>query len=225
MSFPIPELVPIPAGEIIIGAVTDDKFANSSETPTHVCRFESPFQMGKYPIRQDEWQAFQTGHPGSTHSSRPVVNLSWYDACAYVDWLRIETDDRNWRLPTEEEWEYACRAGSRDVFSFGNNLAPDLANFHFDESIKPVGPGKLTEVDAYPPNPWGLHDLHGNTYEWTNTPWRPDYKTSSLSETYTVRGGSWDGLPRLLRTSAREGLPAKTKRDNLGIRIAYGGSA
>ncbi len=223
MSLPIPEVVPIPVGEFIIGAVPDDKFANTSEFPSHPVKMDTPFCLGRFPVRQDEWAAFASSHRSASSSSRPAVNVSWADANAYIAWLRYHTDDPNWRLPTEAEWEYACRAGQRTVFASGDNLSPDEANFHFDEAIQKVGPGSLTEVDAYPANAWGVHDLHGNIYEWTCSPWRPDYESDSEPHRFVVRGGSWDGLPRLLRCSAREGLPAGTRRDNLGFRIAYGG--
>ena len=140
---------------------------------------------------------------------------------ASIAWLSSETGD-SWRLPTEIEWEYACRAGSETLFPQGDDLTPADANFLFDESIERVGPGGVTPVGTYPPNPWGFHDLLGNVNEWTASPWAQTHETdaSIVPGSFTIRGGSWDGLPRLLRPSWRDGMEAGARGDHLGFRVA-----
>lgn len=213
-----PQTIVLPSGTFFLGAVPQDKFANSTELPRRRVEVTS-FAMGVYPVTNREWAAFAPDHRGDP--DLPVADVSWIEVQDFIDWLnRASAGD--WRLPTEIEWEYACRAGSATVFSHGDELSPEEANFLFDESIERAGLGRLGPVGTYPPNAWGLHDLEGNVNEWTASPWTKNHKpgAAAIPGFYTIRGGSWDALPRLLRSSWRDGVEATARRDNLGLRLA-----
>lgn len=224
MIFPHLETVTIPAGNFLLGACPDDKFANETELPRRGFEISDAFELGVYPITVAEWRAFDPGHDECSPGDLPVVNVSIDDIEHYLSWLNSKTSGRPWRLPCEEEWEYACRAGTGTIFSVGDDLSVTEANFLFNESIERVGPGERTPVGSYPANAWGLHDMHGNVSEWTSSTWRQDLhaETELIPGRYTIRGGAWDYLPRLLRCSWRDGLPKSTRRDNLGFRLARG---
>jgi formylglycine-generating enzyme required for sulfatase activity len=211
----------IPAGSFLMGARDEDKFANDTERPRLRVEIEQPFEIGIFPVTLADWASFDPDHDPAA-KDLPVVNVSHGDIARYLAWLNESQTAQLWRLPTEEEWEYSCRAGTETIFSTGDQLHQSEANFLFDESIERVGPGCRTAVGTYPPNPWGLHDLHGNVAEWTSSLWKPDLRpeTASVPHRYTVRGGAWDYLPRLLRSSWRDGLSETTRRDNLGFRLA-----
>jgi formylglycine-generating enzyme required for sulfatase activity len=219
----------VPGGDFFLGALPQDKFANITELPRRRIEVAS-FVMGIHPVTNGEWAAFDPGHasgpelPVTSILELPVTSVSWNDVLAYLAWLSSETGD-SWRLPTEIEWEYACRAGSETLFPHGDDLTPADANFLFDESIERVGPAGLTPVGSYPPNPWGFHDLLGNVNEWTASPWTHSHAPDAaiVPGSFTIRGGSWDGLPRLLRPSWRDGVEAGARCDHLGFRVVRGG--
>jgi formylglycine-generating enzyme required for sulfatase activity len=216
-----PPTIVVPGGDFFLGALLQDKFANATELPRRRVAVAS-FALGKYPVTNREWTGFAPGHQGEP--DLPVTNVSWREAQAYLAWLSIATDE-SWRIPTEIEWEYACRAGSETLFPQGDDLSPTDANFLYDESIERVGPGRLTPVGTYPPNAWGFHDLLGNVNEWTASPWTQSHEPDAtiVPGSLTIRGGSWDGLPRLLRPSWRDGVEAGARCDHLGFRVARGG--
>ena len=223
-----PVMVTLPAGEFIMGENVGDKFANDTERPAHQVRLARPFALGKFPVTVAEFREFHPAHAPDENRSLPVVRVNWLDAVAYCDWLNIQTG-RAYRLPSEAEWEYACRAGARTAFATGDNLAPAQANYLYDEDGSRIGAGARTRVGTYPANAFDLHDLHGNVCEWMADAWHPDYlDASATGEARTepgaarrvVRGGAWDYLPRLLRSSWRDGRPAAQRADNLGFRVA-----
>ncbi|MDB6073602.1 MAG: hypothetical protein JWO89_1242, partial [Verrucomicrobiaceae bacterium] len=121
----------------------------------------------------------------------------------------------------EVEWEYACRAGSATIFAFGEALESPQANYLYDEHGFKVGPGSRTLPRSYPPNAFGLEDMHGNVCEWVADAWRPSYVASPEDSLRVIRGGAWDYMPRLLRSAWRDSAPPKTMRDNLGFRVAF----
>jgi formylglycine-generating enzyme required for sulfatase activity len=214
-----PWMIALPAGEFTMGASADDKFANDTERPARSVTVAA-FALGRAPVTVAEFRAFSPGHAVGENDAWPVANVSWQDAADYCAWLSGETR-RAVRLPTEAEWEYACRAGTRTPFSTGADITTADANFLYRENGERVGPGARTPVGAYPANAFGLHDLHGNVCEWTADPWRASYADQPPDSTRRViRGGGWDYLPRLLRSAWRDALPLDTRRDNVGFRVA-----
>jgi formylglycine-generating enzyme required for sulfatase activity len=155
----------------------------------------------------------------------PAVGVSWQDARAYVAWLTIETGKR-YRLPTEAEWEYACRAGTTTRYAFGDSISPADANYGGNV-------GGTTEVGSYAPNAWGLFDMHGNVWEWMQDVWHGSYNGAPTSDVAwtdgegqasstarVLRGGSWGLHPRSLR-SANRGRNLPGLRDYFfGVRVA-----
>jgi formylglycine-generating enzyme required for sulfatase activity len=132
-------------------------------------------------------------------------------------------------LPSEAEWEFACRAGSRAPFGFGNEISVDEANFYYDENGTRVGRGCRSKVGNFPPNYFGLHDMHGNVCEWVTDSWHPNYKgapgdgspwVDPSNNRRAIRGGAWDYLPRLLRSSWRDWRDSDRRADNIGFRVA-----
>jgi len=208
MTAPSPKLAILPRGPHLVGTQGPDRFAGATERPTYEVTFPAPVAVACDPVSELDYAAFDPAHvpePGPL----PVVEVSWHNAIAFCSWLSKRTG-KTWRLPSEAEWEVACRAGSDTPFSTGESLPSEAANFYYDESGARVGPGRRTVPGTYPPNAWGLHDLHGNVAEWCADAWfashesaasdgspRPGEETSPR----VIRGGSWDLLPRLLRSS------------------------
>ena len=194
-------MITVPAGKFVMGCVVDDKFSNRHELPrTEVT--VGAFEMSKHPVSAD--------------GQLPVVAVSWDEAQAHCARL-----GDGFRLPTEAEWEYACRAGTTTPFPTGDAPDPASVNFLYDEQGRRVGPGELLPVGWGRANAFGLHDMLGNVCEWVADSWRPDYSTPAPDEMVkTIRGGAWDYLPRLLRPSWRDFAHRSTRRDNLGFRVA-----
>lgn len=217
--------VRIPAGRFLMGGGGDDKFVSAVELPRQQVNVGA-FLLAKIPVTESDWARF----PGSnapehfTSSRLPLVRVGWHEANDYIAWLS-ETLEMSCRLPTEAEWEYACRAGTRSIFPCGEDISPELANYLYDESGLRIGAGQRAPVACYPPNAFGLHDMIGNICEWTADDWMPRHDRSASSDSpdpnkRTIRGGAWDHLPRLLRSSWRDWAPVEAHYDNLGFRVA-----
>ena len=212
-----------------MGDSAGDRFATETERPAHRVAFGHPFGLGRFPVTVGEYRAFAPGHSPGDDPGLPAVDVSWDEARAYCAWLARETG-LGFRLPSESEWEYACRAGSSSPFSTGDDLTTGDANFLYSEEGLRVGHGARTPAGTYPPNAYGILDAHGNVCEWVEDAWHPNYRgaprdgspwtTGAESERRVIRGGAWDYLPRLLRCSWRDSLPRTRRRDNVGFRIA-----
>jgi formylglycine-generating enzyme required for sulfatase activity len=211
-------MISIPAGIFQMGASDSDRFANDTERPAHEVQVNS-FALGKQPVTVAQYRCYQPGHAPLDDANWPVVNVSWLDAQGYCSWLGTETR-HPYRLPTEAEWEYACRAGTTGSFAHGNELNDGQANYLFDEEGQRVGRGERTTVGSYPPNAFGLHDMHGNVCEWVADAWCATYTETTHHAERVIRGGAWDYMPRLLRSSWRDRLCPSTSRDNVGFRVA-----
>jgi formylglycine-generating enzyme required for sulfatase activity len=223
-----PLMVELPAGEYRMGENANDKFANDTERPAHVVRIAAGLSIGRFPVTVGEFRYFRPGHTPRDADELPVANVNWLDAQAYCNWLADKTGG-NYRLPSEAEWEFACRAGSTSVFAFGDGLLPADANFLHDENGFRVGVGIRVPVGEYPANAFGLHDLHGNVCEWVADTWHPNYFGAPEDgrawvepgdTRRIVRGGAWDYLPRLLRSPWRDWRMADERADNLGFRVS-----
>ena len=237
--FPMPEMVVIPAGSFQMGCHKDcwddrDKpmrWDPSSWRPVHEVRIRS-FEMSKYEVTFEEYDAFTdaTGREraddkGWGRGRRPVVNVSWHDAVAYTQWLSSQTGE-SYRLPSEAEWEYAARAGSTTIYSWGDDIGVNRANCRdcgsqWGSQTAPVG--------SFSANGWGLHDMHGNVGEWVQDCWNDNYREapsdgsaweSGVCFYRILRGGSWNDEPRYLRSVARSGHNLEERYNALGFRIA-----
>jgi len=223
------EMVVLPRGSFWMGESADDKFATDTERPRRLVTFRRQFAIGKTPVTVGEYRLFAPSHSPGEPADWPVANVSWDEAEAYCTWLCAGTGEA-FRLPSEAEWEYACRAGTQTCFSTGADLALNEANFLYSENGERIGLGRRQAVGSYPPNPYGLHDLHGNVCEWTKDTWHFDLSAAPSdgqawiagpnSPLRVIRGGAWDYLPRLLRSAWRDAVPREQRRDNLGFRLA-----
>jgi formylglycine-generating enzyme len=170
------------------------------------------------------WKCDVKGNPRpETDYKHPVIHVCWIDAKAFADWMDC-------RLPTEAEWEYACRAGTTTPFNTGNNLTTSQANYYgshpYNKNAKGVFRDKTTPVGSFPPNAWGLFDMHGNVWEWCSD-WYGVYPTTPqinpggpASGSYRVlRGGSWNFSARFCRSSVRNFSYPDTRYINIGFRL------
>jgi formylglycine-generating enzyme required for sulfatase activity len=232
-----PGLVELPPGNFIMGGTDDDKFVTDTERPAHHVAIAHRFALGRFPVTVGEYRAFEPRHAPSDDPDWPVVNVSWDDAQAFCIWLASITG-QPFRLPSEAEWEYACRAGTRSSFIDSDKITPLEANFLYSEEGQRIGLGQRTPAGRYAPNAFGLYDLLGNVCEWVEDAWhrdytgaptngsawlatdKLDYRTTSGEPRRTIRGGAWDYLPRLLRSAWRDSLPRTHHRDNVGFRVA-----
>lgn len=224
----VPEAVVIPSGRYTMGASEGDKFGNAAEQPAHTVRIDYPFLMGRHPVTVGEFRHFRPEHAPDDDVELPVVGVTWWEAAEYCAWLTERTGEP-WRLPTEAEWEYACRAGTTTPFPGGWSLGPDEANFLYDESGRRIGVGTRLPVGGFPPNAWGLCCMTGNVCEWVADLWHADYHGAPADGSVWIddpsekrrvlRGGAWDYMPRLLRSSWRDAFHQEGRRDNLGFRV------
>ncbi len=225
----------IPAGSFTMGGVPEDKFVTAVELPQHVVTFQKEFALGKTPVTQKQWleimDSLPENCPDHPDKNCPVVCVSYSEVRDYLDRLSLSSK-KLCRLPTEAEWEYACRAGSSSIFPNQHNISLDSANYLYDERGNSIGEGRITPVSQYPENAFGLSDMIGNVCEWTADHWHQNYLDApddgsawiadyTDKSRYVIRGGAWDHLPRVLRASWRDWAPADARWDNLGFRIAH----
>ncbi len=230
-----PEMVVVPPGNFLMGDLHGVGYF--SEKSIRAVRIDYVFAVGKFEVTFDEWTAclsdggcngYRPDDLGWGRSDRPVVHVSWQDAKTYVKWLSRKTD-KTYRLLSEAEWEYAARATSRTMFPWGNSIGSGYANcdgcgsLWDDDLTAPVG--------SFAPNAFGLHDMHGNVYEWVEDCWHSDYQgapsdgsawtSGGVCQVRILRGGSYDDTPVLVRSANRDGN-ITSDRYNLfsGIRVA-----
>ena len=228
-----PEMVVIPSGAFWMGSRESEPGSRDSERPRHNVNVDA-FAIGKYEVTFDEWDAcvdaggceHRPDDRGWGRGKLPVMKVSWEDAQQYAAWLSRETGE-TYRLPSEAEWEYAARAfptsqgQNAPAYAFGDRITEEQASFGRNV-------GRTTAVGSYPANAWGLHDMHGNVWEWVDDRWDDDYdaRTRRLREERereirgqspapdenifrVMRGGSWIDDPELLRSAVRAwGQPA-----------------
>jgi len=207
-----PELVVIPAGQFMMGSPEREEGRYDNEGPQHRVTIGQRFAIGRYPVTFDEYDRFceakqpkQPADEGWGRGRRPVINISWQDAQVYIAWLSQETG-RAYRLPSEAEWEYACRAGTATRYSFGDAITPENANF------SDSGLGRTSEVGAYSANPWSLYDMHGNVWEWVEDDWRRTDRRIGLEGCRSRRESGLSHVPRRLLEKRFEALPFRLPR-------------
>ena len=213
----------IKAGSFIMGSKSLE--GELDETPPHQVDVHS-FYIDKYEVTKEDYKKVAGSDPSSTKGCTicPVDNVTWYEAQDYCKKIGK-------RLPTEAEWEYACRAGTTTTFSYGNALSGDQANFNGKEPFGgvPIGPfkGKTVPVGSYAPNAWGLYDMHGNVAEWCSDWYDAAYYGNSAKENpagpkdgklKTVRGGAWNSSGSALRCARRAGYNPTMRLNSIGFR-------
>jgi formylglycine-generating enzyme required for sulfatase activity len=246
-----PQMVVVRAGSFKMGSPANESGRGADEDPQHDVTIANPFAVGKFDVTRDEFAAFvsDTGYdagskcyiwtgqwtekegfswrnPGFEQTgSHPVVCVSWSDSQAYVNWLNKKTS-KDYHLLSESEWEYAARAGSTTTYYWGDETGTNNANCggcgsQWDnKGTAPVG--------SFKPNAFGLYDMAGNVWEWTEDCYRDSYIgapangspwTSGDCSRRVARGGSWYGFPRYLRSALRLGLTAGYRYDLIGFRV------
>jgi formylglycine-generating enzyme required for sulfatase activity len=229
------DLVAIPGGRFLMGSPETEPGRDDDEGPQHEVTV-APFQMGRYPITQAQWQAVMgaDNNPSDFKGpQRPVENVSWDDAVAFCEQLSEQTG-RPFRLPSEAEWEYAGRAGTITPFHVGPTITTELANYDGNDTYadEPAGVYReeTTEVGQFPPNAFGLYDVHGNVWEWCADAWHDSYEGAPTdgrvwegderSNNRLLRGGSWINHPRLARCACRLRLTHDSGGRGHGFRVA-----
>ena len=212
------EMVLIPAGKFIMGSPESEKGRRTTETQ-HEVTITKPYYMGKYEVTQEQWESVMGNNPSIRNKGAklPVTNVSWEDCQEFIKKVNVKTNG-GYRLPTEAEWEFACRAGTIKAYSFGNNQTRDDANIGGD-SIKTVG--------SYKPNAFGLYDLHGNVWEWCED-WSGFYPAGAVTDPKgpatgagrVLRGGSFNGNGSRARSSSRVNYTPTVRLANNGFRLA-----
>ena len=218
------EFVLIPAGKFWMGSADDDRAADSDEKPRHEVTISQAFHLGKYPVTQAQWQAVMGTNPSEFEGpDRPVENVSWKDAQTFIAKLNALEGHGRYRLPTEAEWEYACRAGSETAYSFGDD-AGELGNYAWYSGNS----GRKTHpVGQKQPNAWGLYDMHGNVEEWVQD-WKGKYSSGAAvdpqgpeaGERRVLRGGSWNYGAEGCRSAHRIRFRSDYRADYYGFRLA-----
>ena len=236
------EMVAIPGGSFLMGSPETEAERYEDEGPQHEVTV-APFFLGKYPVTQAQWRfvatlpqverELDTDPSHFKGENRPVECVSWEDAVEFCGRLARYTG-RDYRLPGEAEWEYACRAGTTTPFSFGETLSTDLANYNgnytYGRGEKGVYRQETTPVGQFPPNAFGLFDMHGNVWEWCGDDWHENYEgapnnevlwlSSDKKNNKPIRGGSWFYHPWSCRSAFRAGIVADDSDNHLGFRVA-----
>ena len=250
----------IPAGSFEMGAPETEAESSDRERPVQRVTL-GEFLLGQTQITQAQWRAVaqwqRLEHEDRElwpkwldpdpvaklrdperfrGEQRPVVNVSWHDAMAFCQRLRLRTG-KNYTLPSEAQWEYACRAGTTTPFHWGATISTELANYDGREVYGDGEKGEFRQqtkdVASFPANPWGLHDMHGNVWEWCADHWHGNYKgipedgrawideeaKDDPLKRRLLRGGSWDIHPRICRSAYRNGSHPDDRGGGIGFRV------
>ncbi|RKZ36581.1 MAG: hypothetical protein DRQ49_17710 [Gammaproteobacteria bacterium] len=216
------DMVYIPGEKFTMGSPETEKGRESwqkgTESPQHPVTVPS-FFMGKYPVTQSQWQAVMGNNPSYFKGeNRPVEKVSWHDAVKFCQQLSEKTG-KEYRLPSEAEWEYACRAGTTTPFYFGETITTDLANYNSNYT---------TDVGSFPPNAFDLYDMHGNVWEWCADAWHDNYEGAPSDGSIwekekgqpVVRGGSWINDAEGVRAENRDRYSHDFRNYFVGFRLA-----
>ncbi|MTJ20147.1 SUMF1/EgtB/PvdOfamily nonheme iron enzyme [Dolichospermum sp. UHCC 0352] len=232
------EMVEIPAGTFYMGSPEDEAKRRDSESPQHQVNVPS-FFIGKYPLTQAQYQAIMGNNPAHFKgANRPVEKVSWHDAVEFCQKLSQKTG-KNYKLPSEAQWEYACRAGTTTPFYFGENITSDLVNYNgnYPYAAAPKGQYRkqTTDVGTFPPNAFGLYDMHGNVWESCEDDWQENYIDAPIngsaligrSNIVMLRGGSCFNNPENCRSASRyyNNLDDPYDPFDTGFRVVCSGAA
>jgi formylglycine-generating enzyme required for sulfatase activity len=236
------DVIAIPGGSFMMGAPESEPESNSDERPQHEVILQ-PFYLGRYPVTQAQWRVV-AGYPPVDREldpdpsefkgdQRPVESVSWEDAQEFCKRLSARTG-KDYRLPSEAQWEYACRAGTDTPFHFGETITTELANYDgkytYHNGPKGENRDQTIEVGRFPGNEWGLYDMHGNVWEWCEDDYHESYKGAPddgsawvererLETNRVLRGGSWFDLPWYCRSAFRRNNSRDNRNFSLGIRV------
>ncbi len=224
------ELVEVPAGACLMGSRNSQGYED--ERPQHRVSLGA-FWMGKYPVTQAQWQALM-GRATTRFNGpqRPIDTVSWQAAMQFCKKLSARTGQA-YSLPSEAQWEYACRAGTTSAFAFGETLTTEVANYNgeFIYGAEPKGLYRhvTTDVGSFAPNAFGLHDMHGNVWEWCADAWHDSYEgapTDARAWTHrgeapfrAARGGCWHDTPDVCRSAARLKMAENEGDEFMGFRV------
>jgi formylglycine-generating enzyme required for sulfatase activity len=239
------EIHQIPGGTFLMGSSDDGPLINNAEIPQHTVNIK-PFAMSIHPITQAQWRlgaslsevevSLDPDPSNFRGDNLPVERVSWIEATEFCKRLALHTG-LYYHLPSESQWEYACRSGSTTRFYVGDIMSSDLANFRDSPnfSSRPTAPfqNRTTEVGSYPPNDFGLYDMHGNVMEWCFDAWSSDYqdtprdgspfRNNQGNSFKVVRGGSAFSLGRQCASAYRTFDNQTVKVLDIGFRVAIGG--
>jgi formylglycine-generating enzyme required for sulfatase activity len=223
-------LMLLPGGEFMMGAPEGEPESSDNERPQRLVKVP-PFLIGRYPVTQAQWQVVAGYDQVQTDlklapsnfkgDDLPVEGVNWHEATEFCQRLAAKTQ-KNYHLPSEAQWEYACRAETTTAYHFGDQLTDELANY--ERSV-----GQTTAVGTYPANRWGLHDMHGNVDEWCQDPWHGSYEGAPSdgsawieggdSKLRVIRGGSWYDIPRICRSAYRDSFEPGNGSTYVGFRV------
>ena len=242
-----PELAVIPAGQYEMGSSQTEFGHSRTEYPQHYTHITKAFAIGRFPVTADDFERFCANTEWShrkeliwSTGNEPVINIRMADAVYYLDWLSQQTGE-HYRLPTESEWEYAARAGTTTAFHFGDEVTCKEVHFNslfpynetkqkkrwFLPKCSPMA--QVLEVGLKPPNNWGLYDMHGNVWEFTDSSWQSSHinsnrdggsDTNFISAAVVTKGGSWFDEAIYARSAARKKRLFDEMDTNLGFRVA-----
>ena len=229
-----PEMVVLPAGAFQMGSADGDREAFNDERPQHLVIIRRNFAVGRFPVTVEEYlpsnekvrlYAQTLNISLQDRMGKPAANVSWDDAWAYVAWLRQQTG-QPYRLLREAEWEYACRAGSDATYPWGNDPTKLKDHAWFWINAK----GRTHDVGGMQPNAFGLHDMHGNVWEWVEDVWHETYDSAPGDGSAWIdggdqskrarRGGDWGSKERYLRCAVRSGYRVDRRSESVGFRVA-----
>jgi eukaryotic-like serine/threonine-protein kinase len=229
-------MVKIPAGKFLMGSLDSEQYRDEYESPQHQVNV-SEFYLGRTLVTQSQWTAIMGKNPShfKGNDKLPVEQVSWLDAMNFCQKLS-QTTGRTYRLPSEAEWEYACLAGTTTPFAFGETITPAVINYNgnylYGADAKGESRGKTTPIGTFPPNLFGLYDLHGNLWEWCLDEWVNNYNGASTdgsargdislrdkNKNRLLRGGSWFNNASSCRSANRNYNAASYSNDIIGFRV------
>jgi eukaryotic-like serine/threonine-protein kinase len=228
-------MLEIPAGSFMMGSPASEEKSQGDEKPQHRVNLKA-FYLGQTEVTQAQYQAIMGTNPSHFKGAElPVEQVSWLNAKEFCEKLSQKTG-KTYSLPSESQWEYACRAGTTTPFTFGETITTDVANYDGSNSYGKASKGiyrrKTTAVNTFPPNAFGLFDMHGNVWEWCLDTWHNNYagapidgsawKSQNENDNHVVRGGSWNYSPRSCRSAYRNPFYPDGHDNDDGFRVCVG---
>ncbi len=229
------EMVNIPGGSFLMGSPENELERYDNESPQHPVNIQ-PFFMGKFQVTQEQYQAIMGENPSHFKGNKkPVECVSWDNAVEFCGKISKRTG-KTYRLPSEAEWEYACRAGTTTPFHFGETISTELVNYDGNYTYGSASKGEYRrqtiDVGSFPANAFGLYDMHGNVWEWCQDNWHKNYQGAPNDGTAwlvddnennyrLLRGGSWDVNPRICRCAFRFRLGRGFRFSGIGFRVVF----